>query len=63
MTGRTQRRLVERGNVLVYQLEITLLGVEPAVWRHNDMVRWAGHRFDPEAFDFAAVNRKLRLLR
>ena len=30
---------------------------------HADMVRWAGRRFDPEAFDLAAVNRKLRLLR
>ena len=34
--------------------------------RHPDqkeMVRWAGRGFDPEAFDLAAVNRKLRLLK
>ena len=30
---------------------------------HKEMVRWAGKRFDPEAFDLLAVNRKLRLLR
>jgi hypothetical protein len=30
---------------------------------HDDMVRWVGHGFDPEAFDLAAVNRKLRLLK
>jgi hypothetical protein len=30
---------------------------------HDDMLRWAGGRFDPEAFDLAAVNRKLRRLR
>lgn len=30
---------------------------------HADMVRWAGLRFDPEAFDLTAVNRKLRLLK
>jgi len=31
--------------------------------KHNEVVRWAGRRFDPEAFDVAAVNRKLRLLK
>lgn len=36
---------------------------DPKHPEHADMVRWAGRRFDPEAFDLAAVNRKLRLLR
>jgi hypothetical protein len=30
---------------------------------HDDMVRWVGRGFDPEPFDLAGVNRKLRLLR
>ncbi len=36
---------------------------DPKHPEHADMVRWAGRRFDPEAFDLAAVNRKLRLLK
>jgi hypothetical protein len=27
---------------------------------HRDLLAWAGGRFDPEAFDMAAANRKLR---
>ncbi|HEY7254529.1 MAG TPA: plasmid pRiA4b ORF-3 family protein [Methylomirabilota bacterium] len=30
---------------------------------HNDLLAWAGGRLDPEAFDLAAVNRKLRRLK
>lgn len=30
---------------------------------HEDRLAWVGSRFDPESFDVAAVNRKLRLLR
>jgi len=30
---------------------------------HRDMLAWAGRGFDPERFDLAAVNRKLRLLK
>jgi len=30
---------------------------------HREMLRWAGRGFDPERFDLAAVNRKLRLLK
>lgn len=36
---------------------------DPAHPEHEDMLRWAGRRFDAEAFDLAAVNRKLRLLK
>jgi len=51
----------------VYQLKITLAEVEPPVWRRirvrGDLLAWAGGRFDPEAFDLAAVNRRLRRLK
>ena len=30
---------------------------------HDDMLRWVGRGFDPQAFDLAVVNRKLRLLK
>ena len=30
---------------------------------HRDMLAWAGRGFNPERFDLAAVNRKLRLLK
>jgi hypothetical protein len=30
---------------------------------HKDLLAWAGGRFDPEAFDLVAVNRKLRRLK
>lgn len=30
---------------------------------HEDLLAWAGGRFDPEAFDLAAVNRRLRRLK
>jgi Plasmid pRiA4b ORF-3-like protein len=30
---------------------------------HRDKLAWAGRGFDPERFDLAAVNRKLRLLK
>lgn len=30
---------------------------------HEEMLDWIGGEFDPEAFDLAAVNRKLRLLK
>jgi hypothetical protein len=30
---------------------------------HEERLEWAGGRFDPEAFDRAVVNRKLRLLK
>ena len=30
---------------------------------HKERREWLGRRFDPEAFDLAAVNRKLRLLK
>ena len=30
---------------------------------HADMVRWVGRGFNPEAFDVASVNRRLRLLK
>jgi len=30
---------------------------------HRDMLAWAGRGFDPERFDLAAVNRKLKLLK
>jgi len=30
---------------------------------HREMRGWVGHDFDPERFDLAAVNRKLRLLK
>jgi len=30
---------------------------------HRDMLAWAGRGFDPERFDRATVNRKLRLLK
>ena len=30
---------------------------------HDDMVRWVGRSFDPEAFNLANVNRRLRLLK
>lgn len=29
----------------------------------EDMVQWVGRHFDRDAFDLAAVNRKLRLLK
>lgn len=31
--------------------------------QHDDMLEWIGGAFDPEAFDLAAVNRKLKLLK
>lgn len=30
---------------------------------HEDLLAWVGGRFDPEAFDLAAVNRRLRRLK
>jgi hypothetical protein len=30
---------------------------------HRELLRWIGGHFDPDAFDLAAVNRKLRLLK
>lgn len=36
---------------------------DPRHPEHKEMARWAGRKFDPEAFDLAAVNRKLRLLK
>lgn len=36
---------------------------DPQHPEHADMAPWAGRRFDPDAFDLAAVNRKLRLLK
>jgi hypothetical protein len=30
---------------------------------HEDLLAWAGGRFDPEAFDLAAVNRRLRRMK
>jgi len=30
---------------------------------HRDMLAWAGRGFNPERFDLAAVNRKLKLLK
>ena len=30
---------------------------------HGERLQWAGRRFDPEEFDLAALNRKLRLLK
>lgn len=30
---------------------------------HRDMLAWASRGFDPERFDLAAVNHKLRLLK
>ena len=30
---------------------------------HEERRTWVGRRFDPEAFDRAEINRKLRLLR
>jgi hypothetical protein len=32
----------------------------PSHPEHRDLLAWAGGRFDPEAFNLAAVNRKLR---
>ncbi len=31
--------------------------------QHDEMLEWTGKAFDPEAFDLAAVNRKLRLVK
>jgi len=36
---------------------------DPRHPEHEDQLAWMGGRFDPEAFDLAAVNRKLRALR
>ena len=36
---------------------------DPTHPEHEDMVEWVGGGFDPEAFDLAKVNRKLRLLK
>jgi len=36
---------------------------EPDHREHDEMLAWVGGAFDPEAFDLAAVNRKLRLLK
>jgi hypothetical protein len=30
---------------------------------HKEMLAWAGRGFDPERFDLAAVNRKLKVLK
>jgi hypothetical protein len=30
---------------------------------HDTFAEWLGNRFDPEAFDVAAVNKVLRLIR
>jgi pRiA4b ORF-3-like protein len=30
---------------------------------HEDLLAWVGGRFDPEAFDVTAVNRRLRRLK
>lgn len=35
---------------------------DPRHPEHEDRLAWAGGRFDPEAFDLAAVNRRLRRL-
>jgi hypothetical protein len=36
---------------------------DPRHPEHRDLLAWAGGRFEPEAFDLAAVNRRLRRLR
>ena len=36
---------------------------DPRHPEHKDQLAWVGGRFDPEAFDLAAVNRRLRLLK
>ena len=36
---------------------------DPRHPEHKDQLAWAGGKFDPEAFDVAAVNRRLRLLK
>lgn len=30
---------------------------------HDDIVGWIGGAFDPDVFDLAAINRKLRVLK
>jgi hypothetical protein len=36
---------------------------DPGHEEHEDMLAWAGGRFDPEAFDVQTVNRALRTIR
>lgn len=36
---------------------------DPDHEEHDDVRRWVGRRFNPETFDLAAVNRKLRRLK
>ena len=36
---------------------------DPEHPEHDEMLAWAGGTFDPDAFNIAAVNRKLRLLK
>lgn len=36
---------------------------DPSHPEHDEMLTWAGGAFDPDAFNIAAVNRKLRLLK
>ncbi|HET7340396.1 MAG TPA: plasmid pRiA4b ORF-3 family protein [Methylomirabilota bacterium] len=50
------------GGVGGYERMLDVLA-DPDDPEHDDMRRWVGRRFDPQAFDLAAVNRKLRLLK
>ena len=36
---------------------------DPSHPEHSEMLAWAGGTFNPDAFNIAAVNRKLRLLK
>ncbi|MBI1845352.1 MAG: plasmid pRiA4b ORF-3 family protein [Candidatus Rokubacteria bacterium] len=36
---------------------------DPRHPEHKEQLAWVGGRFDPEAFDFAGVNRRLRMLK
>jgi hypothetical protein len=36
---------------------------DPDHEEHEELLRWVGGQFDPEAFDLDAVNRRLRRFR
>ena len=65
-------RHVTRGEVLAQLINLDLAPAQqeflaairdPRHPEHKDQLAWAGGKFDPEAFDLAAVNRRLRTLR
>jgi hypothetical protein len=50
------------GGITGYEDLLAAIG-DPKHERHDEMLKWVGGRFDPEAFDIDAVNRRLRRFR